>query len=312
MDIEKICSLVAKKYLLKNDVKDEKLFLEEVKDSSYDKVFLSEYVKNEDFFPGVFLRLTTIYILNKMEVKTPKDINNFTEKISSINLEEYKELLKEKKHNVMPIVYNSITIKTSEKYLRQKSTKIDLEDKNLSNYIDVLANFCKKGEVFAMAAVQLGIPKRIIYIKNTNLELVEKYINTGKKDEDYNEQRVLINPKIVKRIGLTEFWEACASCLDNFGHVYRPYEIEMEYYDLKKKKHNQIFKGFEATVLSHEYDHLDGILHIDKADKILVMDAEKRREFRKTHKYNIISKTDDYLLLLNNKKNKREGEVKNE
>ena len=143
MDIERICSLVAKKYLLKNDVKDEKLFLEEVKDSSYDKIFLSEYVKNEEFFLGVFLRLTTIYMLNKMEVKTTKDINKFTEKISSINLDEYKELLKEKKRNIMPIVYNSITIKTSEKYLRQKSTKTDLDDKNLSNYIDVLANFCK-------------------------------------------------------------------------------------------------------------------------------------------------------------------------
>ena len=68
----------------------------------------------------------------------------------------------------------AITIKDNEKYLRQISTPVDLNDKEVSNYISILEQFCKENEVMAMAAVQLGIPKRIVYVKNTNLEILNK------------------------------------------------------------------------------------------------------------------------------------------
>ncbi|MBO5096438.1 MAG: peptide deformylase [Bacilli bacterium] len=59
-------------------------------------------------------------------------------------------------------------------------------------------------------------------------------------------------------------------------------------------RHEKVFEGFEATVLSHEYDHLDGILHMDIAEEVLVMSEEERRIFRQTHDYQIISKTGSY------------------
>ncbi len=46
----------------------------------------------------------------------------------------------------------AITIKDNEKYLRQVSTKVNLNDRNLKNDINVLAEFCKENEVMAMAA----------------------------------------------------------------------------------------------------------------------------------------------------------------
>lgn len=110
----------------------------------------------------------------------------------------------------------------------------------------------------------------------------------------------MINPTIVSRKGLTEYWEACESCLDNFGKVRRPYKIKLEYYDIEGNKQSAVFEGFESTVLSHENDHLDGILHIDIADELLIMEAKERTEFRKTHGYNIISKTGEYEELLKN------------
>ena len=113
----------------------------------------------------------------------------------------------------------------------------------------------------------------------------------------YNEARILINPVIIKREGLTDYWEACASCLDNFGHVQRPYRIIVQYQDINKNMNTDIFEGFESTVLSHEMDHLDGILHIDIADELLVMKADDRKKFRQLHPYNIISKTGDYEKL---------------
>lgn len=114
-----------------------------------------------------------------------------------------------------------------------------------------------------------------------------------------------LNPVIINKEGLTEYWEACASCLDNCGKVLRPYKIDLEYYDIDGNKYLETFEGFEATVLSHEMDHLDGILHIDIALELLQMPLEERIEWRKTHEYKIYSKTGDYDLLKQNKSKKK-------
>lgn len=196
-----------------------------------------------------------------------------------------------------------VTIADNEEYLRQVSLPVDASDKNLKNDISILDKYCSENSVLAMAAVQLGIPKRIIYLKNTNLDIVNKSQSDSLSEEEknYNESKVLINPVIISREGLTEYWEACASCLDNFGLVKRPYKITLEYFDVDFKKHSKVFEGFEATVLSHEYDHLDGVLHMDIADKLLIMKQEDRKKFRLEHNYNIISKAGKYEDLLKNK-----------
>lgn len=190
----------------------------------------------------------------------------------------------------------AITIADNEAFLRQISIPVDLSDNELSKDISVLEQFCKENDVMAMAAVQLGIPKRLVYLKNTNLEIINKMQSNSETEEEknYNEARVLINPVIISREGLTDYWEACASCLDNIGHVRRPYKIVVEYLDLDGNPHNDIFEGFEATVLSHEMDHLDGVLHMDIADEVLIMAKEERKKFRQTHGYNIVSKTGNF------------------
>lgn len=194
----------------------------------------------------------------------------------------------------------AITIAEDESYLRQISTEVDiLQDKDLSDNIFILDKFCKENEVMAMAAVQLGIPKRLIYLKNTNLDIVNKKQNDSASDEEknYNEARVLINPIIIKREGLTEYWEACASCLDNCGRVLRPYKISLEYYDANGNKYLEIFEGFESTVLSHEIDHLNGILHIDVAEEVLKMSDKERKVWRQSHGYKVLYEIGDYNLL---------------
>ena len=194
----------------------------------------------------------------------------------------------------------SITIADNEKYLRQISAPVDIKnDLELQNNISILEQFCKENEVMAMAAVQLGIPKRLVYLKNTNLDIINKMQSNSTTDaeENYNEARVLINPVIIKREGLTDYWEACASCLNNCGRVLRPYIIDVEYYDISGNKHKDTFKGFESTVLSHEMDHLDGILHIDVAEELYQFTVEERKAWRQTHGYNIYYENGDYEKL---------------
>ena len=198
-----------------------------------------------------------------------------------------------------------ITIEDNEEFLRQVSNPVIFPDKELENDIKLLEQyFTESDTTLALAAVQIGIPKRLIYLKNTDLEVIERKNNDQETEEDklHNEQRILINPVIVSREGLTEYWEACASCLDNLGKLKRPYKIVIRYQDINGEYHDEVFEGFESTVLSHEMDHLDGILHMDRAEELLVMTREERKEFRKTHGYEIISQSGKYENLLKDKK----------
>lgn len=179
------------------------------------------------------------------------------------------------------------TIENDEEYLRQISRDISFEDKSYIDDIKLLEEFCNNTECFALAAVQIWIPKRIVYLKNTKLD-------KDLSDNDYNEARILINPVIVSRRWKTKFWEACLSCLDNMWLVVRPYEMVVKYHDIDWLEHEEKFEGFESTVLSHELDHLDGILHMDIAEEVIIMPKEERKSFREKHPYEIISKTCDY------------------
>lgn len=179
------------------------------------------------------------------------------------------------------------TIENDEDYLRQISCEVNLDDIGYKDDIKLLKRFCDETECFALAAVQIGIPKRMICLKNTTLDV-------PLDDVEYNENKILINPVIVSRRGHTKYWEACLSCLDNMGLVHRPYEMVVSYYDEDGIKHEEKYEGFEATVLSHELDHLDGILHMDIAEEVLVMERDDRKVFRESHPYEIISKTCEY------------------
>ena len=178
------------------------------------------------------------------------------------------------------------TIENDEEYLRQVSEPVDFDKSDWQEAVKKLDEFCKNFEnCLAMASIQIGIPLRLIYLKKTDLNRLE---------EDYNEDKVMINPKIISSDGLTTYWEACASCLDNMGLVERPYKITIEYYDIEGKRYEEVYEGFPCTVLSHEIDHLDGILHIDIANEIIQMEKEERKVWRKSHPYKIIRKDGEY------------------
>ena len=195
-----------------------------------------------------------------------------------------------------------ITIENNEEYLRQISKEVEVSDPELHNNIVVLQDFCMQNEVMAMAAIQLGIAKRIVYLKNTDLEILNKRQTDKGKEEtkNYNEAKVLINPEIIYKEGTTTYWEACASCSfyeDGIkkwytGKVRRPYKIRVKYLDIDGNSHEDNFEGFESTVLCHEIDHLNGVLHIDIADEVIIATKEKRRELREVDDYKVLSKTE--------------------
>jgi len=182
-----------------------------------------------------------------------------------------------------------ITIEDNEKYLRQVSTEIDFEKDDYKKYIADLKEYCTNNVVYAMAPVQIGIPKRIIYIRNTSSDM------TKNNDNNYNEDIVYINPVIKKMKGHTRFLEGCESCKISTGEfvtgvIDRPYQIEIEYYDINKEKHLKTIEGFETTIFCHEFDHLNGILHMDRVEETYLKTLDQMREYRNKNPYKIISK----------------------
>ena len=168
------------------------------------------------------------------------------------------------------------TIENDEDYLRQISDEVDFLNDNYLEHIAKLKEYCDNNQVYALSPIQIGIPKRIIYIKNTTTDM-----DNNKKG--YNENIIYINPIIVKEEGKTIFLEGCESCVRKedgasiyyVGEVERPYKIEIEYYDINGNKKKKSIEGFEATIFCHEYDHLNGILHMDKIKEILEMTPEE-------------------------------------
>ena len=98
-----------------------------------------------------------------------------------------------------------ITTIDNEKYLRQISTEVDFTKDDVEYYIESLKEYCHNNIVFALAPVQIGIPKRIIYIRNTTPNM--------DNNENHDEEVIYINPTIINTQGHTRFLEGCASCI---------------------------------------------------------------------------------------------------
>ncbi len=87
------------------------------------------------------------------------------------------------------------TIEKDEKYLRQISKEVDFNDISYKEEIVLLENFCLDRGSLALAAIQIGIPKIMVFIRNTDLDELE--------NREHNESRILINPVIISRKGHT-------------------------------------------------------------------------------------------------------------
>lgn len=181
-----------------------------------------------------------------------------------------------------------VTIEDNEKYLRQISIDVDFTNDEYKKDIEELREFCLNSECYALAPIQIGIPKRIIFIRNTSTDMTNN-------NKDYNEEIIYINPIIKNMYGHTRFLEGCGSCRYSNGNyvvgvVDRPYKIEVEYLDINGEKQNKIIEGFETTVFCHEYDHLEGILHMDRITDSSLMTLDQMKEFRTNNGYEVIDK----------------------
>ena len=139
--------------------------------------------------------------------------------------------------------------------LRKKSKEVDVVDDKIRELLQDMYETMKHAkDGVGLAAPQVGILKRLIVI-----DLSEEGDGLYK----------LVNPVIVKEKGEQVCREGCLSVPGLLGDVTRPKEVVVEALDENGKKIRIKASDLLAVVLSHEIDHLNGVLFIDKATEII-------------------------------------------
>lgn len=105
-----------------------------------------------------------------------------------------------------------------------------------------------------IAAPQIGALHRIVAIDASK----------NKKCSYHHGKLVLINPEVVKWEGIMQFREGCMSVPDYTGNVNRARKVMVQYQDENFEDKVIETEDFEAVLLQHEIDHLDGILFVDR------------------------------------------------
>tara|TARA_B110000037_G_scaffold114331_1_gene131438 strand:+ start:1957 stop:2475 length:519 start_codon:yes stop_codon:yes gene_type:complete len=142
------------------------------------------------------------------------------------------------------------------KLLREVSKPVkkvgDEERKLMDDMLDTMYDAPGIG----LAAIQIGVPKRIIVMDIS-------------RDENKKEPRYFVNPVIKnKNEEKTKYEEGCLSVPDQFAEIERPNACEIEYLDYDGKKQLLKADGLLATCIQHEMDHLEGVLFIDYLSKL--------------------------------------------
>ena len=140
--------------------------------------------------------------------------------------------------------------------LQAVSTDVEKVDAEIRKLVDDMAESMYAADGIGLAAVQIGVPKRVIVIDLDQKE--------GKKNP-----RAFINPKIIwASEEMAVFEEGCLSVPEIWDDVERPARIKAEYLDLDGKKVELEADGMLATCLQHEMDHLNGVLFIDHLSRL--------------------------------------------
>lgn len=149
--------------------------------------------------------------------------------------------------------------------LRKKSEEVTKITQEIKNIFQDMEDTLQAEEGVGIAAVQIGILKRMILCKH--------------QGKTYK----MINPVILKRMGRYIEEEGCLSVKEKeyeyeIGKVERSLVVEVEYQDEEGIKQHKIVDGYLARIIQHEVDHLDGIVYTDKVEGELIKFSNKEEK----------------------------------
>ncbi|WP_099203057.1 peptide deformylase [Miniphocaeibacter massiliensis] len=154
--------------------------------------------------------------------------------------------------------------------LRKKSREVTEINNRIEELLKDMEETLYDADGLGLAAPQVGVLRRVV--------LVDMRDDTGLIK--------MINPQIVEKSeDLQLNIEGCLSVPEQSGYVERPEKLVVEYLDENGKEQKLECDGYKAVCVSHELDHLDGILYIDKVvevDEETLRELEKREELEES------------------------------
>ena len=141
--------------------------------------------------------------------------------------------------------------------LRKRCREVDKVDDRIRMILDDMIETMRDAGGVGLAAPQIGMMRRM-------------FVAEPQEDIVY----CLINPEIIEMEGSQSTDEGCLSVPGYQGTVERPERIKIKALDWGGQEKTYEFEGWEAVVMCHEFDHLEGILYIDKSDHIYEVSAD--------------------------------------
>ena len=142
------------------------------------------------------------------------------------------------------------------KILREKSSLVEKVDEGIQKLMDDMLDTMYAAPGIGLAAIQVGVPKRIIVLDINYKE--------GQKNP-----MCFINPEIINKSKNNSIYEeGCLSVPGQFAEIIRPDKCNIKYLDYYGKAKELNAEGMLATCIQHEIDHLEGILFIDYLSKL--------------------------------------------
>ena len=141
--------------------------------------------------------------------------------------------------------------------LRKKAEDINKDYPELSSLIANMYDTMYAAKGVGLAAPQIGKSIRLFVMDTAQLNKPNERMDGIK--------RVFINAQLVDESG--ELWlyeEGCLSIPDIHVEIERLPTLHLRYHDEEFKEHIEKFEGINARVIQHEYDHIEGVLFIDR------------------------------------------------
>ena len=145
-------------------------------------------------------------------------------------------------------------VELGDEILRKKSFEVTDFGAKTHQLLDDMYDTLVKADGAGLAAVQVGVLRRAFIV------IAGDSVKDGVIE--------FINPQIISQSGQQTGTEGCLSVKDNWGDVTRPYKVVVKFQDRYGKQQKIKAEGFMARAICHEYDHLDGIVYVDKAHNL--------------------------------------------
>jgi peptide deformylase len=141
--------------------------------------------------------------------------------------------------------------------LKQKSQAVEVVDDELRALMDDMLETMYAAPGIGLAAIQVGVPKRVIVM------------DLARAEDEERQPRHFINPEILWASEETApYEEGCLSVPDVYDEVERPARVKLRYLNYQGDVVEEDAEGLFAVCIQHEMDHLEGVLFIDHLSRL--------------------------------------------